>query len=258
MSRFLFMILAVVTAVNAFAWGQKGHDVTACIAERHLTDNARQTIDSILDGRSIVYWSNWLDNASHTPEYAHTKTWHYRNIDQGQTWENAPLNPKGDVVTAINEQLLLLGDKSRPVEDTRISLIILVHLLGDLHQPMHIGHASDLGGNKWNVKFFGRNTPLHSLWDSSLVESGHKWSFSEYADQIDRVTDDQLSQITTGNPETWGKETFVICTRVYNDTPIDSNLAYDYVSLWTPIVESQLLRGGLRLSTLLNDLYSSN
>jgi hypothetical protein len=256
MSRYILSILSLLTALNLFAWGQKGHDTTAAIAERHLDATTVAAVDSILDGRSIVYWANWLDNASHTPEYDYTKTWHYRNIDADQTWDNAPLHPNGNVVEAINQQCKLLSDKSRSIEQTRLSLIILVHLMGDLHQPLHIGHASDLGGNRWNVNYFGRNMPLHTVWDTNLVESGHKWSFSEYADQIDRASAQQQADIVAGNPDDWGRETFAICTQVYDQTPVDSKLSYDYVAAWTPIVENQLLRGGLRLASLLNSIFN--
>lgn len=256
MSRFFLSISLMLASLSAFAWSQKGHDTTAAIAERHLSCKAKATIDSILDGRSIIYWSNWLDNASHTPEYAYTKTWHYKNIDADQSWESAPVNPDGDIVTAINEQVGLL--KNHPSLDrtqSRLALIILVHLMGDLHQPMHLGHASDLGGNRWNVKYFGRNIPLHTVWDSNLVESGHKWSYTEYADQIDRLSPEQVDTIVAGTPNDWGRETFYICTDVYNQTPVDANLSYDYVAQWTPVVETQILRAGRRLAKVLNTVF---
>lgn len=256
MSRFFLSISLILASLSAFAWSQKGHDTTAAIAERHLSCKAKATIDSILDGRSIIYWSNWLDNASHTPEYAYTKTWHYKNIDADQSWENAPVNPNGDIVTAINEQVgLLKKHSSLDRTQSRLALIILVHLMGDLHQPMHLGHASDLGGNRWNVKYFGRNIPLHTVWDSNLVESGHKWSYTEYADQIDRLSPEQVDTIVAGTPDDWGRETFDICTDVYNQTPVDANLSYDYVAQWTPVVETQILRAGRRLASILNSIF---
>lgn len=256
MSRFFLSISLMLASLSAFAWSQKGHDTTAAITERHLSSKAKATIDSILDGRSIIYWSNWLDNASHTPEYAYTKTWHYKNIDADQSWESAPVNPNGDIVTAINEQVgLLKNHSSLDRTQSRLALIILVHLMGDLHQPMHLGHASDLGGNRWNVKYFGRNIPLHTVWDSNLVESGHKWSYTEYADQIDRLSPEQVDTIVAGTPDDWGRETFDICTDVYNHTPVDANLSYDYVAQWTPVVETQILRAGRRLASILNSIF---
>ena len=88
MKRILLLIACLLAVRSAAAWGQKGHDVTAYIAECHLTPEAAERIDKVLGGHSPVYYANWLDNASHTPEYAYTKTWHYRNIDAGETSED--------------------------------------------------------------------------------------------------------------------------------------------------------------------------
>ena len=110
MKKFIIIATAFFTALTSFAWGQKGHDVVAHIAECHLTTAAADSVGALLDGKSPVYWANWLDNASHTPEYAYTKTWHYKNIDEGVDYADAPLNPKGDVVTAIREQIYILSD----------------------------------------------------------------------------------------------------------------------------------------------------
>ena len=77
MIKYLFtLIITVSTVLHASAWGQKGHDVTAAIAEKHLTAAADSLTTDLFDGRSIIYWANWLDNASNTPEYRYSKTWH--------------------------------------------------------------------------------------------------------------------------------------------------------------------------------------
>ena len=118
----LFMLVAcagmVAGTTTAAAWGQKGHDVTCAIAERHLTKKAAKEIDRILDGKSIVYWANWMDNASHTREFSYTKTWHYKDIDPDETYETAELCGSGDVVTAINAQVAALksGELNKEAE----------------------------------------------------------------------------------------------------------------------------------------------
>ena len=112
-ARFIsFLFLCLSLSVHCMAWGQKGHDTTCAIAQRHLTPAALQEITALLDGKSIVYWANWLDNASNTDEYAYSKTWHYKNIDAADTYETAPLLETGDVVRAIEAQKELLADKS--------------------------------------------------------------------------------------------------------------------------------------------------
>lgn len=255
-SKSLLTIFLSAASLSAFAWGQKGHDVTVFIAENNLTPVTLEKVTDILDGKSIVYWANWLDNASHTPEYAYSKTWHYKNIDKGVEYEEAPLHPNGDIIRAIYEQVYVLQDTESSKADQQLALKILVHLMGDLHQPMHMGHASDLGGNRWTVNYFGRDTNLHSAWDSSIPESGHKWTYTEWNNQINRASDSEKNEILAdGTPDKWGKETFEICKEVYQKTPQGTKISYDYVADWTPVVEQQFLRGGLRLADVLNSIF---
>lgn len=252
----LALALGALVPGVAFGWGQKGHDTVAFIAENHLTPTARSKAEALLGGKSIVYYANWLDNASHTDEYAYSKTWHYRNIDAGQDYDKAPRNKQGDVVKAIVEQSALLASDSASDVEKALALKMVVHLVGDIHQPMHMGHKSDLGGNKWNVKYFGRNANLHGIWDSNLVESAHKWSYTEWQSQIDRLSPEEEAVYTSvTDPNEWGRETYAIATRIYDTTPQDFYVEYGYIADWTPVIEEQLLKGGLRLATMLNSIF---
>lgn len=253
--RLVFVLGFALLNLNAFGWGQKGHDVTAYIAEQHLTPTTKKAIDNILDGYSIVYWANWLDNASHTAPYAYTKTWHYKNIDEGERYEEAKANPGGDVVTAIKGMSEKLADKNVSVEEKALALKILVHVMGDLHQPMHMGHATDLGGNRVKVKFFGRETNLHSIWDGSLLESAHKWSYTEWQQQIDRATPGEQAAFVAGNVDDWAKETLAQAGLAYRNTPAGANVSYNEIAAAAPVIELQLLRGGLRLAHVLNGIF---
>ena len=194
----LTSLLLTIACLNAWAWGQKGHDVTAYIAEQHLTPTAKAAVESILDGRSIIYWANWLDNASHQRPLAYTKTWHYKNIDEGVRYEEAPANPAGDAVTAIKSRIEILNNPESSLEERQLALKILIHVVGDIHMPLHMGHATDLGGNRIKVKFFNRENNLHSVWDSSLPESAHKWSYTEWQQQIDRANPALQTEIISG------------------------------------------------------------
>ena len=113
MKKLFFLGLCLLAARSGFAWGQKGHDVTAYIAECHLTPAA-----------------NWLDNASHTPEYAYTKTWHYLNVDEGRTLDDMPANPQGDILKAVTEIVAKLRAGGLSPEEEAFNLTMLIHLLG--------------------------------------------------------------------------------------------------------------------------------
>lgn len=256
MMRVAVVAVMAAVALSAAAWSQKGHDVVAHIAERHLTPSTQAAVDSLLEGRHLVYWANWLDNASHTPEYAYTKTWHYRNVDEGQTLETAPENPNGDVIKGIRYAVRVLSDYSQTQANRLLALKILVHLVGDMHQPMHMGHLSDLGGNRTKVKYFGRDTNLHSVWDGSLVESAHKWSYTEWADQIDLpMKPEQQVLLLSGNVADWARRGVENAAEVYRATPDGTSLSYNDVARWTPMIEESLLLGGHRLAHILNSIF---
>lgn len=256
MMRVAVVAVMAAVALSAAAWSQKGHDVVAHIAERHLTPSTQAAVHSLLEGRHLVYWANWLDNASHTPEYAYTKTWHYRNVDEGQTLETAPENPNGDVIKGIRYAVRVLSDYSQTQANRLLALKILVHLVGDMHQPMHMGHLSDLGGNRTKVKYFGRDTNLHSVWDGSLVESAHKWSYTEWADQIDLpMKPEQQVLLLSGNVADWARRGVENAAEVYRATPDGTSLSYNDVARWTPMIEESLLLGGHRLAHILNSIF---
>ena len=257
--RSIMAAMLIASAASAFGWGQKGHDTVAYIAECHLTPEAKAAAEALLDGNSIVYYSNWLDNASHTPEYAYSKTWHYKNVVADVSYDDAPLNDKGDIVTALDSQMTVLADTTRSKDERSLAPKMVVHLLGDIHQPMHLGHASDLGGNRWEVRYFKNPKNLHSVWDSSLVESAHKWSYTEWQQQIDRASaDEQAAILSLTTPDDWARETYAISRTVYDKTPEDTNIEYNYIAEWTPVIERQFLRGGLRLADTLNRLLGAN
>lgn len=254
------MIVSVMacSVAAAFGWGQKGHDTVAYIASQHLTDKTAQAVDSLLDGKSLVYWANWLDNASHTPEYAYTKTWHYKNIDEGFAFEEAPNIPEGNIVDAIYSQVEILRAPEASKDEKALALKMVAHFLGDIHQPMHMGRSTDRGGNSHLVYFFREPSNLHSVWDMNILESAHAWSHTEWQREIDRIdSETENALLKDGSPETWGKETYEICKDIYSSTPEDTNIEYSYVAQWSPVIEAQLLKGGLRLADVLNSIFDA-
>ncbi|MCM1300750.1 MAG: S1/P1 nuclease [Alistipes senegalensis] len=255
MKKITLLTLSLFAVIQVFGWGQKGHDVTAYVAECHLTPKAAKQIDRVLDGHSMVYYANWLDNASHTPEYAYTKTWHYLNINEGKTLETMPRNEHGDVLTAVTAIYEKLKNGGLSHEEEQFNLKMLIHLVGDMHCPMHTGRLSDRGGNDRPVVLFGRPSNLHSIWDSGVVEAAHKWGYIEWQQQIDRVSKQDIKAIQAGTPTDWLLETQQICNGVYAKTPEGTKISYDYVNDAAPIIEQQFLRGGLRLARLLNEIY---
>ncbi len=254
----LILVLCLATIMQSFAWGGKGHDITAFIAEQNLSKKAKKQVVELLDGHSLVYYSSWADSSRYTDEYKHTTTWHYRNVDEGYTVETMPMEPKGDVVTAVEDIIEKLENRSKePMsrEEEKVALMFLIHFVGDLHCPMHAGRKSDLGGNRRTIYFFGRKTNLHSIWDSAMIESTHNWSYSEWCSQLDILSKEQKSKITEGEPLDWFEQTYETSLTIYEHSPEEGKFSYDYVNQFAPILESQLLNAGLRLASILNSIY---
>lgn len=256
MKRLIFSIMAALMVVpNAFGWGQKGHDVVAYVAEQNLSRKVARKVTKALEGHSLVYYANWMDNASHTPEYAHTSTWHYANVDEGYTYQTMPKNEKGDVVVAVNDLIAQLKSGELTAEQENIALRMLIHLVGDLHCPMHAGHKLDLGGNLVEVLYFGKPSKLHSIWDSALVESAHNWGYTEWQREIDRLPRSKDRELQQGSVEEWFTETVELCHGIYKDLPEGTKVSYDEVAKYAPLIEQQLLKGGLRLAKILEEIY---
>ena len=256
MRKLVLTILTLLIPAMTFAWGPKGHDTVAYIAEKHLSKKTLKKVTEVLDGKSLVYVANWMDDASHKDEYAYTKTWHYVNVDDNEeSYATSKKEAKGDVVTGINKCIDALKSGELTPEEERAHLMMLIHMVGDMHCPMHAGRKSDLGGNRTEVKFFGKQRKLHSVWDSEIVESAHKWSHSEWQDQIDRASKSEVKAMAQGTPNDWIEETVKLARDVYANSPTNVNLSYDYISLYAPVIEQQFLKGGIRLAKLLEEIY---
>ncbi len=258
MKRLLILICAIAVNMPSFGWGQKGHDTIAYIAECNLTPEVYQKVVKALGNHSLVYYANWMDNASYN-EHRYAKTWHYANVDKGFTYETMPKNERGDIVTALNDIIAKLKSGKLTPEQENLNLRFLIHLVGDIHAPMHAGHLSDLGGNKIMVKFFYRDKKLHSIWDTDLVEVAHKWSYTEWQQQLDRLCPpEEKAAIAVGEPIDWLKESQEIATDIYINTPAKTKVSFNYVADYTPVIEKRFLAAGLRLAKLLNEIYGTS
>lgn len=255
MKKLITIMLLAFTVQTAAAWGPKGHDVVAYIAECNVDKRVKAKVMEALGGHTFTYYSAWADNIRNFPEYRHTSTWHYANVDEGYTYATMPKNPKGDVLTAVTLIVEQLKSGKITPEEENIYLRMLIHFVGDMHCPMHAGRLSDLGGNQVFVKWFGRDVKLHAVWDDLIVESVRKWSYTEWQREIDNVSKKEREAMAAGTPLDWMNETVVICKKVYEDVSACNELSWDYQNENYPLLEMQLRKAGYRLARLLNEIY---
>lgn len=258
-------ILMLMNPMQAFAWGAKGHDVVAAIAEQHLTPKAKRKISKLLDGRSIVFYSSWMDNIQNSPYwddgYYKTKTWHYANVDKGLTYQTMQKNENGDVVKGLEFITKEMTENYAGLTDSvRVDYLkMIVHMVGDLHCPMHAGRLSDRGGNDTKVMWFRSETSLHSVWDSRMIDSARKWSYSEWCEQFDTKSRKYRKEISQGSYEDWFMKTVSEAAKIYDYVEsrpgMVPELSYQYVYDFSPLLEEQLLNAGYRLAHVLNTIF---
>ena len=252
---FAFMISVSSIANNDIDWSQTGHRATGKIAEKHLKKSVKRKIEKLLQGESLAFVSTYADEIkSDRKKYGRFYTWHYVNMPFDTKYEASEKNPKGDLVTGINECVTILKDKNSSVEDKRFYLKMLVHLVGDLHQPMHIGRKEDKGGNSIQVQWHGKGTNLHRVWDGDMIE-GWNMSYIELADNAKDLSKEQIKQIQKGSVIDWVYDTQALTKRVYASVASGEKLRYRYSYDYFPVVREQLQKGGLRLAKLLNDIF---
>ena len=238
---------------QAFAWGQTGHRVVGYVAEQYLSKKARKHVQAVLDHNSLAEVSNWMDDIKSDAAYNHTHDWHWVTIPDGMTYEQTPKNPKGDLLMKIEELTAALKGGKLPKEKEQESLKFLVHLVGDLHQPLHVGGKDDTGGNDVKLQWFGQPSNLHRVWDSEIIE-GKDLSFTELASFLGQPTKEQLKEWQATTVRDWVYGMMPYRPQVYK-LPEDDKLGYRYSYDNFDTVQKLLLQSGIRLAGLLNQIY---
>lgn len=239
---------------EAFFWGQNGHRATGKIAENHLKKKAKRKIDKLLNGQSLAFVSTFADEIKSDRAYSKYYSWHYINMDLDESYSDTKKNPKGDLVTGINKCIEVLKDKNSSDEDKSFHLKMLVHFVGDLHQPMHIGQREDKGGNTIQVQWFGKGTNLHAVWDTKMIEDWNM-SYLELADNAKNLSKKQIEAIEAGTLVDWVDEVHQVTKKVYSSVKAGENLRYRYSYDHFGTVRDQLQRGGIRLAKILNEIF---
>lgn len=237
----------------ALPLGAQGHRIVGEIAQRHLSEVARARAIDLLDGDGLARISTWADDYRGSSEGRYTSTWHYTTLPAGDRYVYTPGDGNTDVGEVIRDQEAVLSDLSRPRVERVRALKFLVHFVGDVHQPMHVGRDGDRGGNDIPVQWFGRQMNLHSVWDSGII-GHHGLSYTEYADFLDHVSAQEVASWQDDAPEVWiheSQELREIAYGALGEGEVPS-LSYDYRNAMTPHIERRMLQAGIRLAGLLN------
>ena len=246
-------LASIIFTQSAFGWGRTGHDAIACIAERNLTPKAKKTIEKYL-GNSIIYYSSWMDDYRHAEGYEQTTRWHTGSVDERMKSTEAVRRPTGDCVAELENAIERLKHYKELDDSTVIvNLKYVIHLVGDMHCPSHIHYTPDFKVGK--VVFMGREQSYHAVWDAGVMNANHKWSYSEYADNLDRLTRRQIRAVAAGTPAEWYEDNARNCRVIYEWAQTGSRLGRPFANRARQLVDDQITKAGYRLAKVLNDLF---
>lgn len=258
--KILLFSLFIYLPIQSMAWGQIGHRVVGQIAEGYLNPKTKLVIKAILGNETLAMSANWADFVKSDNKYNYLSTWHYVNFPAGlgetEVQNLLKTDTATDAYTKIQFLVKELKQKSLAKEKKVMYLRLLVHFIGDIHQPFHAGHAEDKGGNDIKVTWFGKSSNLHSIWDSELVEQ-QQLSYTEYAKSINFCSSKQRISWQNDPLSKWISESYQIAEKVYANVTPGDKLGYRHNYEYIEIVNKQLLKGGIRLAGLLNRIFES-
>ncbi len=258
--KLIFVAVLTYLPYAANAWGLLGHRIVGEIAESYLNPNARKAVKEILGTESMAITANWPDFIKSDSSYNYLSSWHYVNLPENldRIGVNNYLEnmTEANIYNKTNEMIALLKNKQTPAAQKLLALRMLIHLVGDMHQPMHTARKEDLGGNRVIVNWFGQKSNLHRVWDEQLIDY-QQLSYTEYTKAINNPTAVQLTEWKKGDIKDYIFESYEICNKIYaTGIKNDDKLSYRYNFDWISTVNSQLLKGGIRLAKILNEIYS--
>ncbi len=254
-SLFVATAMLVAPQAPAMAWGAIGHRVTGALAEDNLDGVARAHVRLILGEETLAQAATWPDEQRSNPSEFWQKTaspWHYVTVPTGTPYTTALAPAEGDAVTALNRFTATLRNPAASLEEKRLALRFMVHIIGDLHQPLHAGRPGDRGGNTVTVTWFGKPTNLHAVWDSAMIDD-RQVSFTEQASWLKHaMTPEQVIAWSDIHPATWIAESARLRETIY---PADPALSYVYAYTHRQTVDQRLSMAGVRIAAYLNWVF---
>lgn len=278
-----YIYILVIPTASLFSWGQNGHRIVAEICDAHLTHNAKSEIIELLGKNYLAEIATWPDYIKSEDAWKFTESWHYTTVNMDQTIEDVrniysadkEINDAMEAIALMTDILqgkteaiqwfekLMKSKNAKPFHNSTkaTALAFLVHLVGDIHQPLHVGKNKDRGGNSIAVLFFDERTNLHTVWDTRIIEH-EQLSYTEFVRFIDKYSDEEIALSQNSAVDDWANESILLREDIYNtiydytdrDTGLPS-FSWRYQHDYIVHVKDRLVKSGVRLAGLLNRLY---
>lgn len=254
--KYALVVATLSASTQVFAWGQNGHRVTGAIAQQFLSKKAKSAVAKLLPHEDLAEAATYADEMRSNPSEFWQKEagpYHYVTVPQGHTYGDSETPEQGDAVTALAKFSATLKDPKASLEEKRLALRFIVHIIGDLHQPLHAGNGTDRGGNDVKLSFMRKDTNLHRVWDSELLDS-RELSYTEWTQRLTRkISPEQVKVWSVSAPNIWIGESTKIRDSIYPDS---NDVSWDYIYNNVPIAQQRLQMAGVRIAAYLNQVFA--
>lgn len=244
--------LVMIGHHSGFAWSNKGHKIIVEIAKSHLDRHVIEQVDHYLGGMSWEAAACWMDELHDIKQYKHMNSWHYVNFEKDKTYVKTK---DDDVITKLEFCYRMLQYKTiQPIETMNETLKMLFHLIADVHQPLHCGYASDRGGNMVVVKFLDKDSNLHKVWDSEIIDAKKIdiWGCTKSLVGMN-LSAKRKAEMEKMDVLAWVMECRTLLPEVYKVT--DGKIDQKYIDANAKLIERQLAIAGLRLAAVLKQVF---
>lgn len=259
------MLWSMICASSAQAWGFQGHQITGLIAESLLTDTAKRQVEQLLGKESLAAATTYMDKqrSALSKRWHLSSHWHY---DNQALCKFQPYCLDGNCATYQIERFTsVLADRKASTSDRAMALRLLIHMLGDIHQPLHTSDNNDRGGNSVKVRLEAgkRQYSLHEVMDTALIKQlvGSQ-RLDAYATKLKISYNSQFSRWQVGSPKEWAAQSYALANQqVYRQLPefacgiapkAPLTLSAPYLRAAKTYLPEQIAKAGVRMAYILN------
>ena len=259
--KIIILSLFIYLPLQSMAWGLIGHRVVGEIAEYYLTSSTKKKIRQILGNESLAISSNWADFIKSDTAYRYLNNWHFVNFDSAISYQQMQnylaTDTSIDAYTKLTFMLAEMKKKNLPQAQKLMYLRLIIHIVGDLHQPLHAAANGTRGGNQVRVLWFNEPSNLHRVWDEHLVEY-QQLSYTELTRSINFISIEERKRLQSQPISEWLYESYSISNKLLEEIKQpNQKLSFEYNFKHHQTMNEQLLKGGVRLAGILNELFKS-
>ncbi len=248
----LLVTLLSSISISTFGWGRKGHHIIVDVAQSIVNKSTNDSIAKYLADETWQAASIWMDELRGNSQFDYMRKWHFVNMEKTESY--SPIIENGDnVVNQLDIAISNLKNRRNLTPDqVTLNIKVLFHLMGDLHNPLHVGYGYDRGGNDVKVIFNEKTYSLHRIWDTEIIEA-KQTTQSDIMDRLQKTKKRKLKRLAKGSAPKWLADPRSALPVVYSLTT--DTVTTQYLEQGNPVAANLLFLGGVRLGVTLNDIF---